>query len=160
MLNRVPDTELPDLPSYDPADLVPLAELAAEGFGHGSPYVKTPKDAIDVLAHQLDGAVTLDDLGRRCVTRDTARQLFTDRAEAEQRQREARERHQAEAAAKPRHHPRGVPAVEGMTAAEQIAQQAAGERGPSVRAQLLDDQLSGRPSAGAKYRIDHSQDES
>jgi hypothetical protein len=27
-----------------------LAELAAEGFGYGGPYVATPKDAIDVLA--------------------------------------------------------------------------------------------------------------
>jgi hypothetical protein len=33
-----------------PAELVTLAELAAEGFGYGSPYVKSPRDAIGVLA--------------------------------------------------------------------------------------------------------------
>jgi hypothetical protein len=36
-----------------------------------------------------------DDLGRRCVSRETARRLFAERAELEVRQREARERQDA-----------------------------------------------------------------
>jgi hypothetical protein len=77
----------------DPTDLVALSELAAEGFGWDN--VRTPRDAIDVLAAQLNGEVVLDDLGRRCVTRETARRLFTDRAALEVRQQEARERQDA-----------------------------------------------------------------
>jgi hypothetical protein len=34
----------------DPAEFVTLAEVAAEGFGYGSPYVKSARDAIQVLA--------------------------------------------------------------------------------------------------------------
>jgi hypothetical protein len=79
----------------EPAGLVTLAELVAEGFGEG-PYVRTSRDAIDTLARQLDGEVIIDDIGRRCVARSTARRLFTERADAEQRQRETRERHDAE----------------------------------------------------------------
>jgi hypothetical protein len=95
---RIPNTDLPAPPPgiNDPADLIPLAELCAEGFGWDGPYVTTPKDAIDALAHQLGDNVILDDIGRRCVTRSTARRMFTERAEAERRQREARERHEAE----------------------------------------------------------------
>jgi hypothetical protein len=40
----------------------------------------------------------LDDLGRRCVSRETARRLFAERAESERRDREAQERHQAKLA--------------------------------------------------------------
>lgn len=53
---------------------------------------RTPRDAIAALAAQLDGEVVLDDLGRRCVTREVARRLFSERAAAEVRLREARER--------------------------------------------------------------------
>jgi hypothetical protein len=82
----------------DPAELVPLAALASEGFGYGHPLVVTPRDALDALAAQLDGEVVLDDLGRRCVSREVARRLFTERAEAERRQREAQQRREAELA--------------------------------------------------------------
>jgi hypothetical protein len=82
----------------DPAELVPLAELAAEGFGYGSPFVTTPRDAVDALAAELGGQATLDNIGRQCVTRDVARRLFTERADAEQRQREAQERNEAQLA--------------------------------------------------------------
>jgi hypothetical protein len=81
----------------DPPELVTLAELAAEGFGPwDSPYTKGPRDVIEALARQLDGVVVLDDIERRCVTRETARALFAERAEAERRQREAQERREAE----------------------------------------------------------------
>jgi antitoxin component of MazEF toxin-antitoxin module len=94
---RIPATDLPaPVDIIDLVDLVTLADLAAEGFGYGSPYVTTPRDAIDALAHQLGDHVTVDDVGRRCVTRETARRMFTERAEAAQRQREARERREAE----------------------------------------------------------------
>ena len=82
----------------DPAELVPLAELAGEGFGWGGQFVKTPRDAVDALSPQLDGEVVLDDLGRRCVSREAARRLFSERAEVERRQREAQQRHEEELA--------------------------------------------------------------
>jgi hypothetical protein len=82
----------------DPTELVPLAQLCVEGFGYGHPLVVTPRDAVDALAAQLDGEVVLDDLGRRCVSRETARRLFAERAEAERRQREAQQRHEEELA--------------------------------------------------------------
>jgi uncharacterized membrane protein YqiK len=82
----------------DPAELVPVAQLSVEGFGYGHPLVVTPRDAVDALAAQLDGEVVLDDLGRRCVSRETARRLFSERAEAERRQREAQQRREAELA--------------------------------------------------------------
>jgi hypothetical protein len=82
----------------DPTELVPLAQLCVEGFGYSHPLVVTPRDAVDALAAQLDGEVVLDDLGRRCVSREVARRLFAERAEAERRQREAHERREAELA--------------------------------------------------------------
>ena len=79
------------------AELVSLSELCGEGFGYdGGPYVRTPRDAVDALAAQLDGEVVSDDLGRRCVSREVARRLFADRAAAEVRWREAQERQDAE----------------------------------------------------------------
>jgi hypothetical protein len=93
------------------ADLIPVACLTSEGFGH-SPYTVTPKDAVDALAAQLGDAVVLDSVGRRCVTRATAQQLFSSRADAERRQREAHRRPRvelAEHAALYVHRP-GVPA--------------------------------------------------
>jgi hypothetical protein len=65
----------------NPAELVTLAALAAEGFGPwDSPYTKGPRDVIEALARQLDSKVVHDDLGRRCVSRETARRLFAERA--------------------------------------------------------------------------------
>ena len=109
---RIPATDLPAPAATDPADLVPLADLAAEGFGYGSRYVKTPPDAIDALAHQLGDQVILDDIGRRCVTRSTAGRMFTERAEAERRQREVQDRNEAQLYATPSANVprRGVPA--------------------------------------------------
>jgi hypothetical protein len=76
--------------------LVTLAELAGEGFGYdGGASVRTPRDAVDALAARLAGEVTLDDLGRRAVSRETARRLFADRAAAQVRWREAQERQEA-----------------------------------------------------------------
>jgi hypothetical protein len=86
-------------PSVDPTSLVTLAELSAEGFGHDSLTMRTPRDAVDVLAAQLDGEVVLDDLGQRCASRLTARRLFAERAALEVRQREVQERRDAQFAA-------------------------------------------------------------
>ena len=95
------------------AELVSLAELCGEGFGYdGGPYVRTPRDAVDALAAQLDGEVVSDDLGRRCVSREVARRLFADRAAAEVRWREAQERQDAGYAAQVAANPvwPGIPA--------------------------------------------------
>jgi hypothetical protein len=80
--------------SYDVfmTDLVPLSALASEGFGWDAPFVTTPADAIAVVATRYAGDVVLDDLGRRCVSRDVARRLFAERAAAEAKQRQQRER--------------------------------------------------------------------
>jgi hypothetical protein len=96
----------------DPAELVPLAQLSTEGFGYGHPLVVMPRDAVDALAAQLDGEVVLDDLGRRCVSRETARALFAERAEAEQRQRETHQRREEELAEQAANNPPrgGIPA--------------------------------------------------
>jgi hypothetical protein len=72
-------------------DLIPLAELVAEGFGAGIPGGSS-RDAIEALARQLDGEVPVDDVGRRCVARSTARRVFTERADSERRQQEAAQR--------------------------------------------------------------------
>jgi hypothetical protein len=97
--------------------LVTLAELAGEGFGPwDSPYTKGPRDVIEALARQLDGEVVHDDLGRRCVSRETGRRLFTERAETERRHREVQERHQAKLAElAEQNRPRGgIPIPEGL----------------------------------------------
>jgi hypothetical protein len=96
---RIPATDLPAPPErIDPTELIPLAELAAEGFGYGSPFVTTLRDAVDALAAELGDQATLDDIGRRCVTRETARRLFDERHEAERRRQEVQERNEAQLA--------------------------------------------------------------
>jgi hypothetical protein len=74
--------------------------------------VRSPRDAVDALAAQLDGEVTLDDLGRRCVSRETARRLFTERAAGEAKRREVQERLDAQYAEQASIHPvwAGIPA--------------------------------------------------
>lgn len=54
------------------AALVPLAELVVEGVA----------SSISELRNRCRGAVVLDDVGRQCVTRETARALFGHRAGA------------------------------------------------------------------------------
>src|SRR4029453_13327451 len=54
--------------------------------------------------------ITLDDLHRQCVSRDTARQLFAKRAAAEARRAELQRRHDEELA-RSAGAPRGVPAL-------------------------------------------------
>jgi hypothetical protein len=143
--------------TVDPAELFTLAELAAEGFGYGSPFVNSPKDAVDALERQLDGVVVLDDLGRRCVTRDRARGLFAERAEAERRQREAQQRHEdelAEQAANNR--PRGgVPAdqiPDGVSPAAAMLQ-AALDAEPRRRS-VLEEALANRDGAIVYHPVD------
>jgi hypothetical protein len=89
--------------------VVTLAELAAEGLG-----------TIDALARQLAGLVVLDDIGRRAVPREVARRLLEERAAAEERRREERRRRAEELARRQPRPPRGVPAVEGMSAYESM----------------------------------------
>jgi hypothetical protein len=70
-----------------PESLVTLVELVAEGFGdsvHGPANLQT-------LAAQLDARgidIVLDDIGRRAITRQAARALFTERAEQQAAARE------------------------------------------------------------------------
>lgn len=64
---------------------VPLAELVLEGLAQD----------IYSLAKRLGDRVVLDDIGRRCCTRDTARELFDEKAEADQRRAEMKARNQA-----------------------------------------------------------------
>jgi hypothetical protein len=111
MFSRVPNVDLPaPVETVDPVvDLIPLAELAAEGFGYGSPYIVTPQDAVDVLARQLADQVIVDDVGRRCVTREVARGMFTERAGGERRRREADARNAAQAASFAAQVPAGIP---------------------------------------------------
>lgn len=67
------------------ASLVSLAELVIEGL------------ALDVrsLAKKLGDRVVRDDIGRRCCTRDTARELFEEKAAADGRTAEMNARNAA-----------------------------------------------------------------
>lgn len=56
--------------------LIPLAALVAEGLG--ASVASGPN--ITTLAGRLGDAVELDDLGRRCVSRDLARSLLAEHA--------------------------------------------------------------------------------
>jgi hypothetical protein len=136
----------------DPPELVTLAELAAEGFGPwDSPYTKGPRDVIEALARQLDGVVVLDDIERRCVTRETARALFAERAEAERQHREAQERHQAElaelaAANRPGVGipiPEGLEGVDAVTVLMQHEIEAKAERKGARQRSTLDEMFTG-----------------
>ena len=56
-----------------PVDLVPLAQLAAEGFGYDGPHARTPREAVDALAAQLDGDVVPRRPGQAvCQPRDSS----------------------------------------------------------------------------------------
>jgi hypothetical protein len=148
---RRPAEPVREVAPVDLAELVPLAELAGEGFGWGGPFVKTPRGAIDVLAAQLDGEVVLDDLGRRCVSRETARRLFAERAEAERGKREAQERHQAELAelaAKSRPGggipiPEGLEGVDAVTVLRRHEIEAKAERKGARQRSTLDEMFTG-----------------
>jgi hypothetical protein len=111
------------------SDLVPLAQLVAEGLGFDAPYVRTARDAIDALARQLGDRVVVDDIPRRCVTRDTARELLVERDADEQRKKRAQQRQQAAAdayAEKHRTRPRGVPVYNPLVAAAGVVVDARG----------------------------------
>ena len=135
----------------EPVDLVSLGELCAEGFGYDPPRITAPRDVIAAVARQLDGEVLLDDLGRQCVPRDTARRLLAERAEAERRWREEQERHEAElaqldAANRPL---AGIPIPEGMEGADAVTVmrqrdiEAATERKGALQRATLDEMFSG-----------------
>jgi hypothetical protein len=109
---------------------VPLALLAAEGFGWG-PYAKVPRDAVKVLARQLAAEVAVDDVGRLCVPREVARRLLSERDAAEAQQSERAEQARAGLEAQRRPAPSGVPGVEGLSAYESML--AASGAGPGRR---------------------------
>lgn len=135
--------------------LVTLAELVAEGFGQsmfGPP-------SIDHLAGQLGDAVVLDDIGRRCVTRDTARQLFTERAHqqatkaaeaAEQRARaaaETRHRMAQQAIIEARHQRQQKLVDQGWSASEvMLADSGEHDRRMEAKGEQFEDLLMGRSS--------------
>jgi hypothetical protein len=102
------------------------------------------------LASQLDGEVVFDDLGRRWVTRGTARRLFVERAELEARQREAQERQDAAFVEKAATNPvwTGIPASlvpDGVLPVSAILQ-AAKDAGPRRRS-VLEHALADRDGA-------------
>jgi hypothetical protein len=128
----------------DPTDLVPLAELAVEGFGWG-PYVATPRDAIDVLAGRFAGEVVSDDVGRRCVSRETARRLFAQRGQAEAKAREAWERREVELVEQAAANPvwPGIPAGPDSEGATAVARMLAAAKDARPRRQsVLDHALA------------------
>jgi hypothetical protein len=96
--------------------------------------------------------VVTDDLGRAAISRDNARQLFTEQREAEARQRELAEQRDREAMERERAFrtalPKGVPWYElpaGMSPAEALMRTGLeAERPRSVYTTLLDAELSGR----------------
>jgi hypothetical protein len=126
---RSPAETVVEVAPTDPTDPVTLDELASEGFGWDSPLVTTPRDAIAVLAARVADEIMSDDLGRRCVTRETARRLFAERADAERRHREALARLDAELVEQAAANPigAGVPAgaiPDGITPAAAMLQTA------------------------------------
>lgn len=70
------------------ASLITLAEMVIEGIAQD----------IGTLAKKLGDRVVLDDIGRRCCTRDTARELFEEKAAADKRRAEMDARNRARAA--------------------------------------------------------------
>jgi hypothetical protein len=72
----------------DPAQWIPLSHLAIEGFG-ASLGPDSVADRIETLRREFADEALVDDIGRCCVPRRLARELFAERA-----------RQQAEAAAR------------------------------------------------------------
>lgn len=139
--------------------LVTLAELVAEGFGQSM----FAPPSIDYLAGQLGDAVVLDDIGRRCVTRETARQLFTERAQqqaakaaaaAERKahaQAEERQRAAHQAAIEARHQRQRELVAQGWSAAEvMFADNGEHDRRMEAKGEQFEDLLMGR-SSGAFF---------
>jgi len=118
------NTTEPTAQASPPPDLIPLSHLVLEGL----------PETIDQLADRLDD-VLVDDIGRRCTTRDTARRLLAEKAAEEERaqalwrrQREMTVRlgQEAQARIAP-----GVPAPEGLehlSAVQVLGHAAAAER--------------------------------
>jgi hypothetical protein len=62
----------------DPAAWIPLTELALEGFG----YADTLEGRVANLRRDLaEEVLLLDDIGRACVPRRVARDMFAERAQ-------------------------------------------------------------------------------
>ncbi len=115
---------------------VTLAELVAEGFGgsvFGAPNINTLERLLTVRGIEI----MLDDVGRRVVSRDVARQLFTERAQQAAERAQAEQR-RAEAAADPNSVAARVRALQARVA----QRQAEGRWDPtlSAHAQMLGDE--------------------
>ena len=80
---------------FDPASWVAVSELALEGFGRSDTF----DGRVANLRHELRRALLLDDLGRACVPRSTARAMFEERATRQAQAHAREEAHQAELAA-------------------------------------------------------------
>jgi hypothetical protein len=90
MFRAMPATAPPaDTDVIDPADLVPLSHLALD----------LPEPPVGWRTFLADRGIPIgsDELGRDAVSRDDARQLFTERREAEGRKREVVERNEQRA---------------------------------------------------------------
>lgn len=145
MFNRVPDVDLEPVP-VDPAGLVPLSVLALE--------VPEPRGGWE----SRGVAVTVDDIGRRAVTRAEARRLLAEHAAEEERRRAER------AAAIPgrkrgaRRAPRGVPVPEGLEDLDALSVLKASEVG-ATPGELVVHRIPADPNqpreAGEFYRIKH-----
>ncbi len=79
----------------DPAAWIPLVELALEGFG----YADTLDARLRNLRHDLAEEILLDDIGRACVARSVARQMFANRAQKQLDEHAQRAAEKAAAAA-------------------------------------------------------------
>jgi hypothetical protein len=132
----------------EPVETIPLSHLALDLPAPIGGWVAS------LTARGID--VVTDDIGRLAITRDDARTLFAERAEAEAKRAEQAAR---VAARHERHVPRGNPPIHpDATALETML--AADPKPKSVYEQLFDDQLAGRPDSGRRFRIDPDKEES
>ncbi|WP_078353595.1 MULTISPECIES: hypothetical protein [Mycobacteroides] len=74
----------------DPSVWLPLTHLALEGFGSGN----TIEQRVANLARELSEDLVVDDIGRQCVPRSVARELFALREEKARREAERRGKYQ------------------------------------------------------------------
>jgi hypothetical protein len=144
---RRPHETVDECAPVDPMAWSRSAALTAEGFGYDSPFARTPHEAVDALAAPAGRGVEADDLGRRSVSRKTARRLFAEQAAAERRQREVQERRDAKFAELAAANPvwAGIPAPSDWdgVSAETVMLQAAKDAQPRRRS-VLEHALAGR----------------
>lgn len=124
----------------DRAELIPLSAIALD--------LPAPAESWPVYLHGRNIPVVVDDLGRDAISRDAARQLFTEHRENLERAREVAARREAQAVADDRawrsRLPHGLPwhaLPPGVSAAEAWAQ--ADKDARPRRRSVLEESLSG-----------------